>query len=59
MSAALIYAINIKNTMVEPKYIYPLNYSTLSHDGLSGNDIMPCNKINKPLVVYIFSNIMW
>ena len=29
----------------------------LSHD-VSGNDIMPYNKMDKPLVVYIFSNVM-
>ena len=29
----------------------------LSHDVLSRNDIMPCNKINKPLVVYRFNNV--
>ena len=27
----------------------------LSHDAASGSDIMPCNKIDKPLVVYRFS----
>ena len=31
----------------------------LSHDIASGSDITPCNKINKPLVVYRFSeNVM-
>ena len=29
----------------------------LSHDVASGNDITPCNKINKPLVVYKFCYI--
>ena len=27
----------------------------LSHDRASGSDIAPCNKIDKPLVVYRFS----
>ena len=31
----------------------------LSYDIVSGSEIMPCNKINKLLVVYIFSgNVM-
>ena len=31
----------------------------LSHDIASGSDITPCNKIDKPLVVYRFSgNVM-
>ena len=30
----------------------------LSHDVASGSDITPCNKIDKPLVVYRFSNVM-
>ena len=29
----------------------------LSHDLASGNDITPCNNIDKPLVVYRFSNV--
>ena len=29
----------------------------LSHDVASGSDIMPCNKINKILVVYRFRNV--
>ena len=35
-------------------------YDVLSHDVMSGNDMMQCNKINKSLclVVYRFSNIM-
>ena len=31
-------------------------YLCLSHD-MNGNDKMPCNKIDKPLVVYRFSNV--
>ena len=31
-------------------------YSVLSHDVASGSDIMPCNEIDKPQVVYRFSN---
>ena len=35
------------------------NYFILSHDVASGSEIMPCNKIDKPLVVYRFSkNVM-
>ena len=31
----------------------------ISHDVTSGSEIMPCNKIDKPLVVYRFSgNVM-
>ena len=30
---------------------------TLSQDVASRSDITPCNKIDKPLVVYIFSNV--
>ena len=29
----------------------------LSHDVVSGSDITPCNKIDTPLVVYIFSYV--
>ena len=29
----------------------------LSHDIASGSDIISCNKIDKPLEVYIFSNV--
>ena len=29
----------------------------LSHDLAHGSDITPCNKIDKPLVVYRFSNV--
>ena len=34
-----------------------LNLFYLSQDVASENDIMPCNKIDKPLVVYRFSNV--
>ena len=30
----------------------------LSHDVISGSDITPCIKIDKPLVGCIFSNVM-
>ena len=30
---------------------------SLSNDVASGSDITPCNKIDKPLVVYRFSNV--
>ena len=33
------------------------SHATLSHDVASGSDITPCNKINKPLVVYRFGNV--
>ena len=40
-------------------YLYAKTINTalayLSHDVASGSGIMPCNKIDKPLVVYIFS----
>ena len=33
--------------------------TVLSHDVASGSNIMPCNKIDKPLVVYrVSGNIM-
>ena len=35
----------------------PRRYAALSHDVASRSDIMPCNKINKPLVVYRFGNV--
>ena len=31
---------------------------SLSHDVTPGSDITPCNKIDKPLVVYIFNNFV-
>ena len=38
---------------------HSLQYLDLSHDGASGSEITPCNKICKPLVVYRFSgNVM-
>ena len=33
-------------------------YHILSYDIATGSEIMPCNKINRPLVVYRFSNII-
>ena len=30
---------------------------SLSHDVASGNDITPCIKVDKPLVVYIWNDI--
>ena len=35
--------------------LYLLFILFLSHDVASGSKITPCNKIDKPLVVYIFS----
>ena len=36
-----------------------LNFDHLSYDVASGSEIMPCNKICKPLVVYRFTgNVM-
>ena len=35
------------------------NYQALSYDVASGSEITPCNKIDKPLVVYRFTgNVM-
>ena len=34
-----------------------LDITHLSHDVASGSDIMSCNKIDKPLLVYRFSNV--
>ena len=36
-----------------------LEKTCLSYDATSGSDKMPCNKVDKPLAVYIFSNIMY
>ena len=33
-------------------------YHILSYDVASGSEITPCNKIDRPLAVYRFSNIM-
>ena len=30
----------------------PISYPVLSYDVVSGSDIMPCIKIDKPLVVF-------
>ena len=38
--------------------VLTLILSILSHDVASGCDIMPCNKIDKSLVVYRFNNVM-
>ena len=35
-------------------FVLNLRYQYLSHDVASGSEITPCNKINKPLVVYRF-----
>ena len=38
---------------------FTMRYEGLSHDVSSGSEITPCNKIDKPLVVYRFSgNVM-
>ena len=34
---------------------WDLPYHILSYDATSGSEITPCNKIDKPLVVYRFS----
>ena len=34
-----------------------MKFQALSHDITSGSDIMPCNKNDKPLDVYEFSNV--
>ena len=38
-----------------PMHFFP----NLSHNVASGNDITPCNNIDKPLMVYIFSNVAY
>ena len=53
MSKAAIVAI-VRSTLWEFG-TYPKNHLTffnLSHDVASGSDITPCNKMDKPLVVY-------
>ena len=39
------------------KFSHKIQYYNLSHDVASGSDITQCNKIDKPLVVYRFSNV--
>ena len=40
-------------------FAVPILQAALSHDVPSGSDIMPYNKIDKPLMFYIFSgNVM-
>ena len=36
-----------------------MGYAFLSHDVASVSDIMPCNKIDKPLVAYILQETLW
>ena len=36
-------------------FMMMLHYMSLSYDVASGSEIRPCNKIDKPLVVYRFS----
>ena len=42
--------------IVEILKFITMSKENLSHDIVSGSDITPCNKINKPLVVYRFCN---
>ena len=43
----------------EPNHDCVVSKSVLSYDLTSGSEIMPCNEIDKPLVVYRFSgNVM-
>ena len=52
----LNFLFNTCNTSCPPKHTYTV---VLSHDVASGSDITLCNKIDKSLVVYIFSrNVM-
>ena len=49
----------IFNHLSDKEYGIPDYISFLSYDVVSGSEITPCNKIDKPLVVYIFSgNVM-
>ena len=42
-----------------PVKVALIKYQTLSYDVASGSEITPCNKIDKPLVVYRFTgNVM-
>ena len=56
---------NYENLLVQPRKTRPENKSNtfnkfnLSYDVASGSEIAPCNKIDKPLVVYRFpGNVM-
>ena len=46
------------NSVNDYVHLYRDPYFHLSHDIMSGRDIKPCIKIDKSLVVEIFSNIM-
>ena len=49
---------SVKNRHTSNQYWSEVN-SVLSHDVASESDITPCNKIDKPLVVYRFTgNVM-
>ena len=44
---------------VRRKKVNAMFYNNLSYDVASGSEITPCNKIDKPLVVYRFTgNVM-
>ena len=43
--------------IVEILKFITMSNENLSHDVGSGSDITPCNKIDKPLVVYRFCNV--
>ena len=68
MTSAHLYELNVcpnkKKTHTSKDYMKNIKsdlqrYNFLSYDVASGSEITPCNKIDKPLVVYRFSgNVM-
>ena len=60
----LFYVLYFSNNLAEEDgmsgcfAIVFLFYVYLSHDVASGSDITPCNKINTPPVVYIFTTVL-
>ena len=52
--AILIFISGINKTS---KY-FKANKNSSSHDVVSGSDKTPCNRMNKPLVVYRFSGMV-
>ena len=56
---AFVVCNQVKVSLEEAKIIHAIRKAYLSYEVGSRSDIKPCNKIDKPLVVYRFSgNIM-
>ena len=58
MKENIFYIVNIKQVIFENE-LTKMSLCILSSDVASGSEITPCNKIDKPLVVYRFTgNVM-